>query len=312
MPSFSCIIDEDGVRLDVFIAERLKLFSRSQVKTRNLKGFIDGRAVKPSHLVRRNDSLELSWDDPEPSTLIPDNLPLEVLYEDEQVVVINKAQGVTTHPGAGVRRGTIANAILYRTLSAGRPLFGDTERLGIVHRLDKDTSGVLIAAYNENAQAFLAEQFKMRKVRKIYAAVVKGRPKEDRGLIETFIARDKRNRKRFAASDAGKFSVTYYQIVRVWETAGKVRSLLKLRPKTGRTHQLRVHLRHIGCPILGDPIYGDKDPCISLMLHAKSLSIVLPGRERISKFSTALPERFYDFLRKTPVSSCEYPFRKSF
>jgi 23S rRNA pseudouridine1911/1915/1917 synthase len=313
MPSFSCIIIEDGgVRLDVFVAEHLKLFSRSQVKTRNLKGFIDGKAVKLSRLVRRNDSLELIWDDPEPSTLIPENLPLDVLYEDEQVVVINKAQGMTTHPGAGVRHGTVANVLLYRMLSAGRTPFGEAERPGIVHRLDKDTSGTLIAAYNEKALAFLAEQFKMRKVRKIYAAIVKGRPKEEQGVVETFIARDKRERKRFAVSDAGKFSVTHYRLIRVWEAAGKVYSLLKLRPKTGRTHQLRVHLRHIGCPILGDPIYGDGDSSFSLMLHAKSLSIVLPGRESMSTFSTPLPERFHDFFRSASVWSREYPFHKAF
>ncbi|MDR0785988.1 MAG: RluA family pseudouridine synthase [Treponema sp.] len=295
MPSFSCVVEDGGgVRLDVFVAERLKLFSRSQAKVRNLRGLVNGKAVKLSRLVQLNDSLELIWDEPEPSALVPEDLPLEVLYEDEQVVVINKAPGVATHPGAGVRRGTVANALLYRLLASGRRPFGATERPGVVHRLDKDTSGVLIAAYNERACAFLAEQFKSRKTRKIYAAIVKGRPKEDHGCIETFIARDKRDRKRFATSDAGKFAVTHYRLIRVWEDAGEVRSLLKLRPKTGRTHQLRVHLRHIGCPILGDPIYGDKNPSISLMLHAKSLSIVLPGQELMSTFSTPLPQRFCD------------------
>ncbi|MDR0410823.1 MAG: RluA family pseudouridine synthase [Treponema sp.] len=302
MPSFSCVIeDADAVRLDVFVAERLKLFSRSQVKVRNLKGFINGKTVKLSHLVRRNDKLELVWDDPEPSTLIPEDLPLDILYEDEQVIVINKAQGMTTHPGAGVRRGTVANALLYRLLSSGRVPFGAAERPGIVHRLDKDTSGVLIAAYNERALAFLADQFKTRKTRKIYTAIVKGRPKEDEGIIETFIARDKRYRKCFAVAAAGKFAVTHYQLVYVWEDDGKVYSLLKLRPKTGRTHQLRVHLRHIGCPILGDPIYGDKNPSSPLMLHAKSLSIVLPGQEFASTFSTPLPKRFHAVLQKASV-----------
>ncbi|MDR1127580.1 MAG: RluA family pseudouridine synthase [Treponema sp.] len=294
MPSFSCVIEGDeGVRLDIFVAERLKLLNRSQVKTRNLKGFINGKAVKLSRLIRRNDVLELTWDEPEPSILIPEDLPLDVIYEDEQVIVINKPQGMTTHPGAGVRHGTVANAILYRLLSSGRGPFGDLERTGIVHRLDKDTSGTLIAAYNEEALAFLAAQFKLRKALKIYMAIVKGRPKEEQGIIETFIARDKWDRKRFATADAGKFSITQYQVVSSWEAAGKVYSLLKLRPKTGRTHQLRVHLRHIGCPILGDPIYGDRDPSVSLMLHAKSLSIVLPGQEVMSTFSTPLPARFH-------------------
>ncbi|MDR0645239.1 MAG: RluA family pseudouridine synthase [Treponema sp.] len=309
MPSFSCIIEDDiSVRLDVFVADHLKLLSRSQVKARNLTGFVNGKAVKLSRLVRLNDSLKLIWDEPVPSALIPENLPLDILYEDEQVVVINKAQGMATHPGAGNRRGTVANALLYRRLLSGGFPFGETERPGIVHRLDKDTSGVLIAAYNEKSLNFLAEQFKTRKTRKIYAAIVKGCPKENEGIIETFITRDKRDRKRFTVSEGGKFSITDYRLVHVWETNGKVHSLLILRPKTGRTHQIRVHLRHIGCPILGDPIYGDKDPLISLMLHAKSLSLVLPGQERMTTFSTPLPERFYGVFRKTTSPSHEHPF----
>jgi 23S rRNA pseudouridine1911/1915/1917 synthase len=165
-----------------------------------------------------------------------------------------------------------------------------------VHRLDKDTSGVLIAAWDAEALAFLAEQFKSRRVRKSYGAIIRGSLREDRGLLETLICRDRRDRKRFAVStDRGKPAVTSYRVIRSWGT----HSLVLLRPKTGRTHQLRVHMRHLGHPILGDPIYGVPDPRFpgaSLMLHAKSLCLLLPGATEKRTFRTPLPPRFREIL----------------
>jgi 23S rRNA pseudouridine1911/1915/1917 synthase len=304
-------------RLDRYVAEQLRLLTRSQVKQRNLSARVNGSPVKVSRVIKGGDALSLSWDDALPSELLPENLPLDVIYEDERVIVINKAQSMVVHPGAGNRTGTVANAILYRRLfrtglsvaggagvlsrgarearpelppysasSANLPNF----RPGIVHRLDKDTSGVLIAAYDDEALVFLAEQFKNRKTRKLYAAMVKGVPKAGEGLIETFIARDPHDRKRFTVcADRGKAAITRYKVIRSWGD----HSLLLLRPKTGRTHQLRVHMRHIGCPIIGDPIYGIADPSRPLMLHAKSLSITLPDREEPSVFKAPLPERFF-------------------
>jgi 23S rRNA pseudouridine1911/1915/1917 synthase len=296
MLSFSCIAEDlpYEMRLDRYAAERLKLLTRSQVKARNLAARINGKPVKISHPVRNGDKIELEWNDAEPSELIPENIPLDALYEDENVIVINKAQGMVVHPGAGNKRGTVANALLYRRLNAGGLCAGENFRPGIVHRLDKDTSGVLIAAYNSEALAFLAEQFKTRKTKKLYAALVGGAPKEKRGVIQTRIARSGRDRKLFAvSSDRGKPAITKYKVLRTWEKSGL--SLLALKPKTGRTHQLRVHLKHIGCPIIGDPLYGKPDPRFSpfsLMLHAKSLSITLPGAMEKSFFTTPLPERF--------------------
>jgi 23S rRNA pseudouridine1911/1915/1917 synthase len=173
---------------------------------------------------------------------------------------------------------------------------GEAFRPGIVHRLDKDTSGVIIAAYNDHALAFLSDQFKNRKVRKCYGALVRGSLTVPFGFIETHIIRDPRDRKRFTISpDQGKSALTRYRVIRSWGT----HSLLLLRPHTGRTHQLRVHLRHIGHPILGDPLYGIPDPRfpgVSLMLHAKSLRLILPGDQEPRTFETSLPQRFWDMM----------------
>ncbi|MDR2257709.1 MAG: RluA family pseudouridine synthase [Treponema sp.] len=308
MPAFSCTVDTplpEGLRLDRYVAEILGLLSRSQIKSRGLKAAVNGKEVKISRPVKTGDRLELSWAEAEPVSLIPEDIPLEVIYEDSRVVVINKTQGMVVHPGAGNRRGTLANALLYRRLCReGIPVppsdvFADRGGLrpGIVHRLDKDTSGVIIAAWDEEALAFLSDQFKNRRVKKNYLALIPGTLKEAEGRIETLISRDRRDRKRFAVSGTGRIAVTRYRTLRSW----KSHSLLLLRPKTGRTHQLRVHLRHLGHPISGDPVYGSMDPLFpdgGLMLHAKSLSLILPGQDEAQTFRAPLPERFRLFIEK--------------
>ena len=304
MPSFSCKVEDaipPGVRLDRYIALNLKILSRSQIKARTLKASLNGTPVKISRILKPGDLLELTWSEGESPFLIPQNLPLEIIYEDERVIVLNKAQGMVVHPGAGNRQGTLANALLYRRkavrIGSEATLDESALRPGIVHRLDKDTSGVMIAAWNEKAHDFLARQFKARKVRKIYAAIVQGCPKEKEGCIDKKIIRSARDRKTFTVSDKeGRASLTYYRLVKSWLNY----SLLLLRPKTGRTHQLRVHLKHLGNPILGDPVYGRKDsffPMASLMLHAKSLSLVLPAQRQRQKFATRLPRRFTEVIR---------------
>jgi len=299
MPSFkhtvTGILSAGGIRVDRYIAENLGLLSRSQIKARELKAAINGKETKISRAVKNGDLIELVWKEAEPLNIIPENIPLDIIYEDERTVVINKAQGMVVHPGAGNRRGTLANALYYRRLE--RRIIPDTEpgmgglRPGIVHRLDKETSGVIIAAYDDEALAFLAGQFKSRKAKKTYFAIVNGIPKEKKGRIETFIARDPKDRKRFAIAAAGKLALTYYSVIKTWQA----HSLVLLRPKTGRTHQLRVHLRYLGHPITGDPLYGFADtlfPQASLMLHAKSLAIILPGEDTERIFKAPLPERF--------------------
>jgi 23S rRNA pseudouridine1911/1915/1917 synthase len=299
MPGYSCTVEGDigeGLRLDRYVAEELKLLTRSQLKAKLLGARINGKPVKLSRPVKSGDLLELSWTEPEPLNLIPEEIPLRILYEDRRVVVINKAQGMVVHPGAGNRTGTLANALLFHHESYTAGMVPGNFRPGIVHRLDKDTSGVIIAAYDDSALAFLADQFKARTVKKTYAAIVQGTPKEPQGIIETRIVRDSRNRKRFTVSaDRGKSAVTRYGVIRSWGAY----SLLLLRPRTGRTHQLRVHLRHLGHPILGDGVYGLPDkrfPRATLMLHALTLTITLPGQNVPNLFKAPLPARFKDVI----------------
>ena len=307
MPSFSHTVTEvipNGLRLDRYIAENLRLLSRSQIKARKLSASVNGKAVKISRTIKNGDTLELFWQEEQPLTIIPENIPLDIIYEDDRAVVINKPQGMVVHPGAGNRCGTLANALCYRRLNAQRltDRFSGGEdnlsgiRPGIVHRLDKETSGVIIAAYDDTALAFLADQFKSRKTKKTYIAIVNGIPKEKKGRIETFIARDPHDRKRFAVAPKGKQAVTRYSVIKTWPT----HSLLLLRPKTGRTHQLRVHLRYLGHPIAGDPLYGFSDtvfPKASLMLHSKKLIITLPGENTERIFKAPLPDRFREMIR---------------
>jgi len=304
MPRLSRTVEEQipALRLDRYVSEMLRLLSRSQIKARDLKAKVNGKDVKLSRPVKRGDILELCWDDSPPQDITPENIPLNIIYEDERCVVINKAQGMVVHPGAGNRQGTLANALYYRRLqskngTAGVGLCPCGLRPGIVHRLDKETSGVIIAAYSDEAHAFLSDQFKNRKVKKNYVAIVCGTPKDRKGRIETFIARDPKDRKRFSVSASGKHAVTFYKVLKSWHNY----SLVLLRPKTGRTHQLRVHLKHIGCPILGDPVYNracKHFPEATLMLHSKSLAITLPGETSERIFSSHIPERFAAVIKK--------------
>jgi 23S rRNA pseudouridine1911/1915/1917 synthase len=310
MPSFSCVVEGSippGLRLDRYAAEHLKLLSRSQVKARNLEARLNGKPVKISRVLRGGERLEISWEEAENPFLIPQNLPLDVVYEDERVIVVNKAQGMVVHPGAGNRQGTLANALLYRRLEKGNPTDKADgaendprpagQRPGIVHRLDKDTSGVIIAAWDDDALAFLASQFRERKARKTYAALVIGRPGDGQGFIDKKITRSRKDRKIFTVSEnEGRPSLTCYRLVRSWGGY----SLLLLRPKTGRTHQIRVHLKYLGNPVLGDPLYGREDAGFKkapLMLHAKSLSLILPNQTVPVTFRAPLPARFREIIR---------------
>ena len=304
MPCLSRVIEEHAsapLRLDRYISEVLSLLSRSQIKARCLKAKINGKEVKLSRIVKQGDLLEMRWEDSPPVDIIPQDIPLEIVYEDARCIVVNKAQGMVVHPGAGNRQGTFANALYFRRLNKGAGEINGSLRPGIVHRLDKETSGIIIAAYDDEAHAFLAEQFKAGKTEKKYIAIVHGTPKEMKGRIETFIARDPKNRKRFAVSvsgvSRGKNAVTCYKVIKSWQNY----SLVLLRPRTGRTHQLRVHMRYLGYPILGDSVYGNADshfPNTSLMLHSKSLAIVLPDEAEKKVFSSAMPERFTAVMEK--------------
>ncbi|MDR0448136.1 MAG: RluA family pseudouridine synthase [Treponema sp.] len=298
----------NSVRLDRYASEILGLLSRAQIKSRVLEAKLNGRPVKLSRPVKTGDRLELCWLPAAPFFLEPENIPLNILYEDERCAVINKSQGMIVHPGAGNPSGTLANALFWRRLNRQSAVqFTDEPvgwRSGIVHRLDKDTSGVLIAAYDDEALNFLSSQFKARTVKKRYLAIVRGTPEKTRGSILTRLIRDPRDRKRFTAIEKektsdftgkGKIAHTEYRLIKSW---GKDYALLLLKPRTGRTHQLRVHLKHIGHPILGDRIYDPQSKLSegpsesSLMLHSYSLALVLPGEAGLRRFKAPVPEHF--------------------
>lgn len=286
-----------GVRIDRYIADHLGLFSRSQVKSRVCKVMINGKDTRLGKRIKIGDVLTLYYAEAPPLDVQPENIPLDIVFEDDQVIVVNKPQGMVVHPGSGNPTGTLVNALLFHCSELKRTFEEEPVRPGIVHRLDRDTSGVIIAAKSAAAHQFLTSQFRTGTVRKLYIAVVKKSPPESRGKIETGIVRDLRDRKRFRCTPAGgKKSVTLYRVINSY--AGY--TLVALRPKTGRTHQLRVHMLSIGCPILGDPVYAGKDnhyPHATLMLHALSLSIRLSGDEEPRTFRAPIPERFIELVK---------------
>jgi 23S rRNA pseudouridine1911/1915/1917 synthase len=285
---------DEKIRIDAYISDNLGLFSRSQVKKRVQKVLLDGREVKLGKSLSAGEVLEIHYSDPPEIMLEAEDIALDILYEDANVLVVNKPQGMVVHPGCGNHSGTLVNALLFHCREIEERFPGEMLRPGIVHRLDKDTSGVIIMAKNPEALEFLARQFRSGRTRKTYLALVRGRPGQSRGTVDTFIRRHPRDRKRFAPSkQAGKRAVTRYRVLRSF---GAV-SLLMLRPKTGRTHQLRVHMRHLGCPIVGDGLYGKRGNH-SLMLHAYRLAIRLPGEDTPRLFKAKLPERFKDVIRR--------------
>lgn len=263
-------------RLDRWLAEDLKLLSRSQLQARGLEAKLGQKALKLGTKLRGGEELLLTWAEPENPEWGAEPVDLDILHEDETCWVVNKARGQVVHPAHGHWHGTVVQGLLYRHQALAEAFAQTPLRPGVVHRLDKDTTGVLIAAKTPEAYEALARQFRDRSTRKIYWALVKGQPPQKQGVLDAPLARDPRNRQKWAVVPGGKPSRTRYKVV---VSAGGL-SLLKLRPLTGRTHQLRVHLAYLGCPILGDPLYAKADPKrpAPLMLHARSLRIRLPGQ----------------------------------
>ncbi|MBB6478985.1 RluA family pseudouridine synthase [Spirochaeta isovalerica] len=284
-------------RIDKYVSDR-EILTRSQIKSRNAQVFINGVEVKLSRKVGNGDTFELHWDDPEALDIEPEEMDLQILYEDENAIVVNKEQGIVVHPANGNYTGTLVQGLLFHIKNLGEKFDNQLERPGIVHRLDKDTSGVIIAAKNPETHEFLSQQFRDKTNEKHYLALVRGYPPKRRGLIETHLTRHPVERKKYITHESqGKFASTEYRVLRSWDKY----ALMLLKLNTGRTHQLRVHMVHIGCPILGDPIYGRKDnlyPDATLMLHAWKLKIKLPGNMDYSLFKAPVPVRFRKIIGK--------------
>ncbi len=284
---YNLVVDEQGVRLDKYVTEHCPELSRTRAQKLIGDGYIrvNDRVAKAGLKLNTGDRLTINIP-PTPGSLQPEPIPLNILYEDDDLLVIDKPAGLTVHPAPGHPAHTLVNAIL--SYLSSLPDTGDWQRPGIVHRLDRDTSGVMLVAKNSAAHQNLTDQFKTRSVVKAYQVLVKGRLTPEDGIIEAPVGRDPRHRQRMAvvAESRGREARTEYHVI---DYIGDY-SLLEVRPETGRTHQIRVHLAAIGYPVVGDKIYGVKSPHLSRQfVHASLLGFKLPSTGEYVEFTSDLP-----------------------
>ncbi len=295
--------NEVGGRLDVFLTTCLPEFSRSRIQGLIKDGFVKvetetvmkaGRGLEPG------EQIEIRIPPPVPSGLVAENIPLDIVFENEDLVVVNKPAGMVVHPSPGHDRGTLVHAAL--GYIPGLEGIGGEERPGIVHRLDKDTSGLIVVAKNERAHRWLQEQFKSRMVEKIYLTLVDGKPPTPAGRVEAPIGRNTTHRKLMAVVplEKGREAVSEYRTLESFSA----HTLLEVHPLTGRTHQIRVHMAFLNCPVVADMVYGKRKPTVDLdrhFLHAYKLKIVLPNEKQARNFEAPLPKDLQvvlDYLQK--------------
>jgi len=278
-------------RLDKYLVSCLPEFSRSRLQglIRDNQVLVDGQVVtKTSHILNRGQKVVVSIPEPEPVGLIPEEIPLDIIYESDDLMIINKPAGMVVHPGAGHKTGTLVHAALAHAPELEG--IGGELRPGVVHRLDKDTSGLILVAKNDRSHRWLQEQFRLRRVRKVYLALVDGTPPTPTGRIEAPIGRDPAHRRKMAVTtlQKGREAVTEYQTVETYAH----HTLIEAHPLTGRTHQIRLHMAFLGCPIVADSLYGRRKPSLPLerhFLHAARLTILLPGQMEEQTFTAPLP-----------------------
>ena len=283
---------ESGQRLDHFLQEQLSAYSRSRIQSwiREDRVLVDGAPAKSSLLLRGGETIDVSPADLPPLKATAEDLPVEILYEDAAVIAVNKPAGLTVHAGAGQHAGTLVNRLVHHF--QGLSQVGGDERPGIVHRLDKDTSGVLLVARTDAAHRALAAQFSGRTVEKVYLALVNGRVKDDAGRITKPISRDPRRRIRMTARlDTGREAITEYRVRQRWEKF----TYLEVRIRTGRTHQIRVHLASLGHPVAGDRTYG-APPAARLFLHAWRIGFISPATGQAVTVEAPLPPELMAWL----------------
>lgn len=289
--------EDAGTRADVFLAAKLGV-SRSNMQ----KLLEDGRVkrgekiIKANYKVRAGEMFVVDIPEPEPIEAVPENIPLDIIYEDDDVVVLNKARGMVVHPAPGNYTGTLVNALLYHCSNLSG--INSAIRPGIVHRLDKDTSGILIVAKNDAAHISLSQQIQSKTAVRTYLAVVRGNIKTDSGTIETQIARDKTDRKKMAVvKEGGRDAITDYEVL---ERFGKY-TLVRCKLRTGRTHQIRVHMEYLGYPLVGDPKYSPMKTPFGIKgqaLHSHTLEFTHPRTGERMKFEAPLPEDMHKIITR--------------
>lgn len=304
--TFHVALEDAGARLDSYLATRIEGWSRARLQRLidSEDVLVNGKTAKPSYKLRNNDELEVELTAPVADSFTPEPIPIEIVYEDETLVVVNKPAGLVVHPAAGIHSGTLANALSYHFQQL--PGSGAGVRPGIVHRLDRDTSGLLVVAKTEAALEHLSDQFRDRTVFKSYVALVHGRVSTDSGRIDQPLARDRSNRTRMAVVRGGRSSLSLYRVRQRFDRF----TLLDVELKTGRTHQIRVHLAWLKHPVVGDEIYGaGRDNQIldvklraavrnlgRHFLHAEKLAFTHPQTGKRVEFSSPLPPELSELL----------------
>ena len=289
--------EEAGKRLDVALALAFPELTRSAIQRLIEEGnvTVEGRKERSNYKVKTSQTLVLTLPAAVPSVAQPEDIPLRIMYEDSDLIVIDKSQGMVVHPAVGNYSGTLVNALLYHVDDLSG--IGGEQRPGIVHRLDKDTTGLLVVAKNDKSHVTLQQQLSTRTMKREYVAILHGTVKSDKGTVEAPIARHPQRRKEMAIVKGGRLAITHYTV----EERFVGYTVVGLQLETGRTHQIRVHMASIGHPVLGDPVYGPKKPPFALpgqMLHARKLGFIHPSSGEPMTFESNVPQLFIELLDK--------------
>ncbi len=300
---YTYIIDNPGTRIDSYLSNEISDLSRSFIQKLIDEGMVlvNDKPVKSNYKLRLNDIVYISIPKPKEVEIMPENIPLDIVYEDSDIIVVNKPKGMVVHPAAGHYSGTLVNALMYHCKEQLSGINGEL-RPGIVHRIDMDTTGLIVACKNDIAHKFIAEQLEVHSITRKYHAIVCGNIKDDEGVIDAPIFRHPKDRKRMAVVANGKRAVTHYKVLERF----KDYTYIECQLETGRTHQIRVHMAYINHPLLGDAIYGNSGKRFKLegqCLHAKTLGFIHPKTREYIEFDSELPQYFKELILKLKQTS---------
>ncbi|MEG2645481.1 MAG: RluA family pseudouridine synthase [Clostridia bacterium] len=297
------IVDKENIgnRLDIYLSKINEQYTRSYIKTLNDEGkiLVNGNVKKAGYSLKENDIVSIAKIEDKMPDIKAEDIDLDIIYEDKDIIIVNKKKGMVVHPANGNYTGTLVNSLMYSHATKLSSING-VIRPGIVHRIDKDTTGILVVAKNDIAHKSLSEQFKVHSITRKYIALVKGIIKEDKTDIQKPIGRNPKDRKKMAVTDKNsKDAMTHIEVLERFYSSNT--TLVEAELKTGRTHQIRVHMAYIGHPLVGDLVYGKKDPKFKIegqLLHAKVLGIIHPSTGKYMEFVKEIPQEFEDIIKK--------------